>query len=457
MISDSDAFAMSRNILKSDYFDPHLRPAARYILEYADKANKTPNVEMIRATSNVAVEQFTDPYLHRDWYLETIEGFCRFKALELTILDGLELLEKGAGSEVERRVREAMTISISRDLGTDYFYDPLGRLERMKDRSNFVSTGWAVLDQKLHGGFTPGTLNIWAGGSGSGKSLFLQNLALNWADMGLRVIYITLELSEDLVSLRFDAMVTSVSTTEIFKSPKEAAIKVKARGRTIKSGSLTVKKFPEAGTTTNDLRAFIKEYELKTGHKPDAIVVDYLDLMHPNSGRVDPTNLFAKDKYTSEELRALAGEYNILMATASQLNRQSVEAVEFDHSHIAGGISKINTADNVFGIFTSASMRESGRYQIQFLKTRSASAVGQKIELAYCPISMRITDPDTARDIIKPKSSAELRSELKERAETKTEVPKLASPLAADPQPPAPSSSRARINDLLSNMRRKES
>ena len=81
--------------------------------------------------------------------------------------------------------------------------------------------------------------------------------------------------------------------------------------------------------------------------------------------------------FVSEELRNLARELNILFVTASQLNRSAVEEVEFDHSHISGGISKINTADNVFGIFTSRAMRERGRYQIQAMKTRSSSGVGK--------------------------------------------------------------------------------
>jgi len=82
----------------------------------------------------------------------------------------------------------------------------------------------------------------------------------------------------------------------------------------------------------------------------------------------------------------------VLMVTASQLNRSAVEEIEFDHSHIAGGISKINTADNVFGIFTSRSMRERGKYQIQCMKSRSSTGVGQKIDLEYNIETMRITD-----------------------------------------------------------------
>jgi hypothetical protein len=112
----------------------------------------------------------------------------------------------------------------------------------------------------------------------------------------------------------------------------------------------------------------------------------------PVSAKVSPNDLFVKDKYVSEELRNLAKELNVLFVTASQLNRAAVEEIEFDHSHISGGISKINTADNVFGIFTSRAMRERGRYQIQLMKTRSSSGVGQKVDLEFDLESLRIRD-----------------------------------------------------------------
>jgi len=46
----------------------------------------------------------------------------------------------------------------------------------------------------------------------------------------------------------------------------------------------------------------------------------------------------------------------------------------------------------VFGIFTSRSMRERGQYQIQCMKSRSSTGVGQKIDLDYNIETMRITD-----------------------------------------------------------------
>ena len=143
----------------------------------------------------------------------------------------------------------------------------------------------------------------------------------------------------------------------------------------------------------NYLVNYIKEVQIQTGIKIDFVMVDYLDLVMPVSVKVNPNDQFIKDKYVSEELRNLAKELQMLMVTASQLNRSAVEEVEFDHSHISGGISKINTADNVFGIFTSRAMKERGRYQIQCMKSRSSTGVGQKIDLEYNIETMRITDP----------------------------------------------------------------
>ena len=44
------------------------------------------------------------------------------------------------------------------------------------------------------------------------------------------------------------------------------------------------------------------------------------------------------------------------------------------------------------GIFTSNAMRERGRYQIQFMKTRSSSGVGSKVDLKFNPETLRIED-----------------------------------------------------------------
>jgi len=184
-------------------------------------------------------------------------------------------------------------------------------------------------------------------------------------------------------------MVTGVSTREIFKNLDDVEMKVKMIGK--KAGMLQVKYMP-SGKTTNDVRAYLKEYEIKCGKKVDVLLLDYMDLLMPIGKKISAENLFVKDKYVSEELRNLAMEKKCVFVTAAQLNRGAVEEVEFDHSHISGGLSKIQTADNVIGIFTSRAMRERGRYQLQLMKTRSSSGVGMKIDLEFNIETLKISD-----------------------------------------------------------------
>lgn len=396
MLTNAELYTRVANIMNAQNFDKSLRPVAEFFKEHTDAYKVLPDPAQIKATTGVdiePVEHLNDG--HYEWFLDEFEKFTKRQELERAILKAADMLEKGEFAPVEKLIKDAVQISLQKDMGTDYFADPRGRLMQLKSNNGQNSTGWPCMDQKLYGGFNRGELQIFAGGSGSGKSLFMQNLAVNWTQAGLNGVYVTLELSEGLCSMRIDSMMTDTSSREIFKSIDDIEMKVKMLQK--KAGKLRIKYMP-AQSTVNDLRAYCKELEIQTHTKIDFLCVDYLDLLMPVSAKVSPSDLFVKDKYVSEELRNLAKELNVLFVTASQLNRSAVEEIEFDHSHISGGISKINTADNVFGIFTSRSMRERGQYQLQLMKTRSSSGVGQKIELAFDLETLRITDPNPEGD-----------------------------------------------------------
>ena len=390
MLTDALSFIRVQNIYNPENFDRSLREAAKFIAEHTQRHGVLPKVEQVQAVAGVDIKIVPElDQGHLDWFMTEFESFTRRQELERAILKSADLLEKGEYNPVEKLIKEAVQISLTRDMGTDYWANPGDRINRYFNSGGQVSTGWPQLDKILYGGFSRGELNIFAGGSGSGKSLVMMNIALSWLQQGLSGVYLTLELSEELTGLRTDAMLTDQSTRDIRKDIDNTGLKVKIVGK--KSGAYRIKYMP-AQSTINDIRSFLKEYQIQTGHRVDFVMVDYLDLLMPVSAKVSPNDLFVKDKYVSEELRNLAKELGVLMVTASQLNRSAVEEVEFDHSHISGGISKINTADNVFGIFTSRAMRERGKYQIQCMKSRSSTGVGMKLDLDYNIETMRITD-----------------------------------------------------------------
>lgn len=388
-LSDAETFIRCQNIFDPNNFDQKLRHVAKFIYNYVDEYKIMPETKIVNSTCDTKLETVQLPKENFDWLMNEFERFSRHKSLERAILESADLLEKGDYGPVEKLIKDAIQISLNKDMGTDYFSDPRSRLELLKSSNGQISTGWPSVDKKLYGGFNRGELNIFAAASGGGKSLFLANMGINWALAGLNVIYFTFELSENLVAMRLDSMITGVSTREIFRSIDDVELKVKMVEK--RAGHIQIKYMP-SGKTCNDLRSYLKEYQVKKGQNPDVILIDYLDLMMPLSVKVSPSDLFVKDKYVSEEIRNLAMETQTITVTASQLNRSAVEEIEFDHSHISGGLSKIQTADNVIGIFTSRAMKERGRYQIQFMKTRSSSGVGQKVDLEFNIETLRISD-----------------------------------------------------------------
>jgi len=402
MITDPEMYVRIQNIYNNENFDRALKDAAKFISQHSNDYKSLPSREQVQAVTGVelrVIDNLDDGT--REWFLKEFEGFSRRRELERAILKSADMIEKGEYDPVENIIKNAVQIGLTRDMGTDYFANPSERINKYFNSGGQVSTGWPQLDKVLYGGFSRGELNIFAGGSGSGKSLVMMNIALSWLQMGLSGVYISLELSEELCGLRTDAMLTGTSTKDIRRDVENTELKIRLVSK--KSGKYRIKALP-AQSNINDIRSFLKEYQIQTGNAVDFVMIDYLDLLMPVSAKVSPNDLFIKDKYVSEELRNLAKELNVLMVTASQLNRSAVEEVEFDHSHISGGISKINTADNVFGIFTSRQMRERGRYQIQCMKSRSSTGVGMKIDLDYNIETMRITDPgeDAGPGTLKP-------------------------------------------------------
>jgi replicative DNA helicase len=421
LVSDHELFVRCNSILDEVYFDRGIRESVKFVREYANEYGAVPELMQIKAKTGLDMQDIGKAGSeHRKWFLDDFEKFCRHKALERAILASTDKLEKKEYGAVEELIKNAVQIGLAKELGTNYWEDPAARLQRIMDKKGGTSTGWTTVDHHLYGGFNRGELNIFAGGSGAGKSLFLQNLALNWVEKGYNVLYVSLELSEDLCGMRLDSMLTGYSTKQLFKNMDDVALKIAIKGK--RSGKLQLVQLPN-GINVNDLKAYIKEYQIQNNITVDCVLLDYLDLMNPAKVKISSDNISQKDKHVSEELRNFAMEGDYLFATASQLNRGAVDEVEFDHSHIAGGLSKIQTADNVVGIFSSRAMRERGRVQIQFMKTRSSSGVGNKVDLGFDVDSLRIRDLEEDEDDAETHTSNGLYASL-----SKTEGGKVSGP-----------------------------
>ena len=101
---------------------------------------------------------------------------------------------------------------------------------------------------------------------------------------------------------------------------------------------------------------------------------------------------------------------HLFYANGILTHNSGVEAQgEFSFVNGAGGISKINTADNILYINAPPHMKEKGEYELIFGKTRTAAAVGHRIKMHYDNGTMRISDGENGDTILKPLNQKELR------------------------------------------------
>lgn len=391
LLNNPDLYARCENIINPDNFNKTYQEIVEVILEHSRIHRCLPKPEQLRVINPKIVfdkmEGFTDN--HNDWFLKEFEQFCRHKAWEKSVLQAADMILDQDYDGAAITIKEAQDVGLVKDLGTDYAGDPALRLKEFLEQKPLIPTGWRDLDYRLYGGLNRGEMTIFCGGSGAGKSVFLQNLALTWFQQGMNVAYISMELDERLVGMRIDAMATGMSTGEVKGNVDKVASIIKQQSE--KGGTLRIKQLP-CNVSTNDIKTFLREYEIQSELTVDAVLIDYLDLLMPVSKKINGSDLYIKDKFVAEEIRNLAVDRGILCVTASQLNRASVAADSYDHSHIAGGISKIQTADNVISIRTNPAMRKSGSYELQLLKTRSSSGVGSHITLDFDISTLRVTD-----------------------------------------------------------------
>lgn len=112
LLNDPIAFQTCRPILHPDYFDDQWARAIRLGLKYFDDTGKPAPIGLVQADIGKEFTKF--PVVSEtDWLITQIEAFCRFRAMENAIFDGLDLLHDEKPTEIGDRMNEALAISIN--------------------------------------------------------------------------------------------------------------------------------------------------------------------------------------------------------------------------------------------------------------------------------------------------------------------------------------------------------
>jgi replicative DNA helicase len=278
------------------------------------------------------------------------------------------------------------------DLGSD-FDDPE---QHLQDQSKFkVKSGIGSLDHILGGGWDVQTLNILMGMSNSGKSLWMQNLAVKTANLGHNVLYITLEMSEKKVMKRLGSMRLHIPINDYDVLSKDTEMikkKINGLSKTLKSNGLfenkvgkIITKFWAAGTVQiGDFDNYLQRLKEKKGIKIDLLIVDYIALiaLPRNSGG---DNLYTKGKYVAEGLRALGAKWNVPVITAVQLAKDAWNSADLTLESVPESKAIVETCDTFFGIIRTEDMRKQNLYRLKLLKQRDGDFLKSQIRLDLNP------------------------------------------------------------------------
>jgi len=153
-------------------------------------------------------------------------------------------------------------------------------------------------------------------------------------------------------------------------------------------GKIFIKEFPPATITANQLKAFVKKFQ-EQGIKLDAIVLDYLNLMHSPVGN----NSYERIKHVTEQVRAMSYLFNCPIISATQLNRAGFDTDNPDLATISESIGLAATADAIISIFQNEEDRGIGVIRLGMMKNRyGPRGITQAMRIDYNTLTIEQAD-----------------------------------------------------------------
>ena len=328
-----------------------------------------------------------DKHINKDELIENTEQFLKEKAVYCTMMESAEAISAGEvdTSVILDKFEKSCNISLVTDLGLsvkDNIDDIIEDLTTVEDK---IPSSWEWLDDALDGGFIKQgkSLYVFAGETNIGKSIFLGNVAANIAAQGKNVLLVTLEMSELLYARRICTHVSKIPMKEM--ALNGASLRA---AMTEGEGNVYIKEFPPSTITPNTIKAFAKKFT-DPGIHLDAIVIDYLNLIHSPIGN----NSYERIKNVTEQVRAISYVFNCPIISATQLNRAGFDQDNPDLATISESIGLAATADVILSIFQNDEDRDLGIIRLGMMKNRyGPRGMTQPMRINYSTLSIEQAD-----------------------------------------------------------------
>ena len=387
--------------LRPDLFNSKdIQNVVGIIKDFFNKRSSTPTLTEIKSylitdelknSFKRVVEQFKtiDKNCNKAELIENTERFIKEKTVFNTMLEVTDLCSKAEAIDtnlVLDKFEHACSISLNNERGHDYFIDIEKHCSDLVKVDNHIASSWEWFDKKLGGGFLQDgrALYVFAGETNVGKSIFLQNIAVNIANQNKSVLILSLEMSEIAYCKRISSNITQIPFNDLRNNVDGLKQTVLNKKLNLPSSRILVKEFPPNTVTPSQITAFIKKLQ-QSGYKFDAIIIDYLNLLNAPKG----DNSYERVKYTAEQVRAMSYFFNCPIITATQLNRSGYNTDPGLES-ISESIGTAATADVIVGLWQLDEDKELGVIKMSMLKNRYGPNFGT--------VSMKINYPTLTLD-----------------------------------------------------------
>lgn len=177
----------------------------------------------------------------------------------------------------------------------------------------YVKTGLQEFDRLLGGGLINGGFHIVAARPGKGKSALAMQIALNAAKRGVKVLYISLEMSPDDCTSRLTANIAGISSRLLmFGGTLTEAEYAKYAEASAKLSELPIVFNRRTGMDMRGVTA------LAYKERPGLIVLDHIGLLEQENKKA---TLYESTTKNSRSAKLLAMRMNIPLLCLCQLNR----------------------------------------------------------------------------------------------------------------------------------------
>jgi replicative DNA helicase len=374
LLSNKAFLQQVSDILLPEFFESEANQwIVETIVKYFHEYKSAPTLDVFKikvqevdreVVKSSIVESLKDSYKYLEsndleFVQEEVLGFCKNQCIKRAILDSVELLRRGEYDAIKASIDLAMKAGADKEIGHEYNESVV---ERYQDNiRSTIPTPWPIINDVSDGGFGKGELVVFVAPAGIGKSWGLINVGAHAIKQGLNVVHYTLELNAGYVGQRYDAVLTGIANQSLKYNIDEVQSTVDKL-----KGNLVIKYYPTKTASCSTLRAHIEKMIL-VGKKPDLIIVDYADLLR---GAVARKEMRHELESIYEDLRGIAGEYEVPLYTASQANRSALEDDIIEAGKISESYSKVMIADFVLSLSRKVTDKIAGTGRWHIIKNR---------------------------------------------------------------------------------------